>query len=147
MCVSLKTGILGDGMINYQLSDKWYKVFSTFSVSYLNIFSMVILRLQWLFSPNFSSKTWPCSQNCSRRGSAGGPAALNLGLAGGCFPGLFPESSETLSAHCDAGAREQCPEQPGLLGQVVTCLPGRHKHLLPEKCEQSWNSAIWRPVS
>ena len=99
MCVSLKTGILGDGMINYQLSDKWYKVFSTFSVSYLNIFSMVILRLQWLFSPNFSSETWPCYQNCSRPGSAGGPAALNLRLAGGAASQGSSQSLQRLCQH------------------------------------------------
>lgn len=126
----------------------------SFQLSQYHIFSVVILLLKWLFSPKFSTRTLDTATRTAPpglsglRGDSGHPESQKHWQAA---PSQGPPlTSETPSAHCDAGATEQCPEQPGppvLLLLSGYSLPGRHEHLLPKKCEQSWNRAIWRPVS
>lgn len=56
-------------------------------------------------------------------------------------------TSDTVSAHYDAGARQQCPAQPGLLRCFYhTWLPALYTHtnsVCHRKCEKSWARAVW----
>lgn len=150
MFKSLKVEIQGNWMINYQLNDKRYKVFSTFSVRHLfhgdSTANLTFLSRE-ASENNTPQPELPLLSRLSSR-ECGQPSVSGADLRGPCPVFLSYLRDCVRSLWCRS--RRTMPRATGFLCcfyQAVSCLPSRHNCLLPKTCEKSWTLAIWRLFS